>query len=73
MIKHTCHAHKCEVIVKPEMLMCRKHWFMVPPDVRRTVLGAYRPGQCDDKKPSQEWLRAALRAIGEVGIREGAK
>jgi hypothetical protein len=43
---------------------------MVPGDLRRAVLAAYRPGQCDDKKPSQKWIEAAKAAIKAVAKKE---
>lgn len=46
--------------------MCKRHWFMVPPPIRRRVWGTYRPGQCDDKNPSKEWIAAADDAIAAV-------
>lgn len=61
--KHHCHAHGCKVATKPEMLMCRPHWFMVPKHLRDLVWATYRPGQCDDKQPSVEWFAAADAAI----------
>lgn len=69
-MSHHCHARGCSVQVKPELLMCRKHWFMVPRDIRDAVWRSYRPGQCDDKNPSKDWHTAADAAIGYVAIRE---
>lgn len=64
---HTCHARGCKVHVPPEMLMCRRHWALVPRDIRRAVWAAYVPGQCDlDPPPSKEWHAAADAAIDAV-------
>jgi hypothetical protein len=63
---HTCHARDCGTPVKPELLMCLRHWRMVPRAIQRAVWSTYRPGQCDDKQPSLEWHRAADAAIGFV-------
>lgn len=68
---HRCHALGCQVTVPPEMLMCKRHWFSVPHNIRRAVWTHYRPGQCDDKRPSREWHRAADAAIGAVAKKEG--
>lgn len=65
---HTCHAESCQVPVPPKMLMCRKHWYMVPAPLRREVWRVYRPGQEIDKNPSSEYLdvmRAAIDAVAE--------
>lgn len=29
--KHHCHASACGAHIKPEMLMCARHWRMAPP------------------------------------------
>jgi hypothetical protein len=68
---HTCHARECETPVKPEMLMCLRHWRMVPRKIQRAVWAAYRPGQCDDRDVSRDWLTAADAAIGYVSQLEG--
>ena len=65
-MSHHCHAKKCKVPVKPELLMCYKHWKMVPKEIQNRVWKYYRLGQCDDKKPSKEWLDAANDAIDAV-------
>ena len=67
---HHCHARGCTVAVKPELLCCGFHWRMVPHAIRRAVWSAYRPGQCDDKNPSESWHRAADAAIGYVALHE---
>lgn len=63
---HHCHAVECMVPTRPELLMCPRHWRMVPGHVQRRVWATYRRGQCDDKRPSQEWHQAADAAIGHV-------
>lgn len=67
---HTCHAWRCEVPCKPEMLMCLRHWRMVPSKLQRQVYETYRHGQCDDKSPSEAWHQAADAAIAAVALRE---
>lgn len=67
---HYCHARGCKRVVPPEMLMCGSHWRMVPKIIQRDVWAHYRPGQCDDKLPSREWLRAADAATGHIAIQE---
>jgi hypothetical protein len=46
--------------------MCFKHWTKVPSKIQRAVWATYRPGQCDDKEPSEAWHAAADAAIGYV-------
>lgn len=69
--KHTCHAIGCERACKPEYLMCRAHWFMVPRPLQLDVYRHYRPGQCQDLKFSREWHYAAYAAINAVALAEG--
>lgn len=70
-MSHTCHARGCEIPVRPELLMCLTHWRHVPLPIQRAVWSTYRPGQCDDKRPSAEWVKAADAAIGVVARLEG--
>lgn len=72
-MSHHCHARFCTVPTKPEMLMCRRHWFMVPKVLRDAVWTTYRPGQCDDKQPSEAWHKAADAAIEAVALAEARK
>ena len=69
-MSHTCHARGCTTPVKPELLMCFKHWRMVPRLLQRAVWRAYRSGQCDDKRPSEAWHQAADAAIRAVAEKE---
>jgi hypothetical protein len=68
---HRCHATGCTRQVKPELLMCFAHWNRVPRKIQRAVWANYRPGQCDDKAPSEKWHDAADAAIGAVAQKEG--
>ena len=66
MSEHFCHAKDCKVVVPPKRLMCKRHWFKVPADLRKAVWREYRPGQEVDKEPTAEYLEAARKAIGAV-------
>lgn len=65
-ITHHCHAKGCGTEVPPRMLMCLKHWRLVPKDLQRRVWATYREGQEEDKRPSREWHTAADAAITAV-------
>lgn len=71
-MRHTCHATGCEVNVPPAMLMCKRHWYMVPRPLRDRVWRLYRPGQEIDKRPTREYLEAAEAAIAAVAEAEEA-
>lgn len=67
---HHCHLPGCDVAVPPKLLMCRKHWAMVPSAIRRDVWRYFDPAQCSDQPnrplPSESWHRAADAAIDAV-------
>lgn len=69
-MSHRCHASGCGKAVPPNLLMCLKHWRMVPRAEQREVWRTYRRGQEIDKRPSPEYLAAATAAIQAVAERE---
>lgn len=71
MTEHTCHANFCKTPCKPSHLMCEQHWAMVPKPQQDRVYLTYRPGQCDDMRPSPEWFDAAKLAVALVAQAEG--
>lgn len=70
-MSHHCHAHNCPANVPPKLLMCRKHWHMVPRSLQKKVWDTYRPGQEIDKRPTTEYLKAADEAVRAVAKKEG--
>lgn len=72
-LTHTCHAIACSEATKPEMLMCYRHWTMVPKTKQRDVWVTYRRGQCTDWKITQAYADAAKAAITAVARREGRR
>lgn len=68
---HTCHATGCDQAVPPKMWGCRRHWFMVPRELRTSIWRHYRPGQEDDWQPSRAYLLAARDAVISVAKKEG--
>ena len=47
--------------------MCPRHWRMVPAKLKKAVLDAYVPGQCElNPRPSEAWHKAADDAIEAV-------
>lgn len=70
-MSHTCHATKCDVPVPPKMLMCLRHWMMVPKSLQRQIWATYVPGQEIKKNPTKEYLEAFHAAVTAVAIKEG--
>lgn len=67
---HTCHAFEYAERTKPEMFMCRNHWFALPIALRRLIWRTYRPGQCDDWHISKAYAEAAKNCIRYVANQE---
>ena len=70
---HTCHARGCHEAVPERMLMCRRHWRMVPPALQRRVWAEYVPGQEVRKDPTSAYLEVAQAAIDVVFARESSE
>lgn len=68
---HTCHAIDCHIPVEPKLIMCRKHWKMVPKHLQQSIWYHYRPGQEQDKRPSPEYVVTARQAVNAVAAKEG--
>lgn len=67
---HICHATGCSTPVPPRMLMCLKHWRMVPRSLQDRVWATYRVGQEIDKQPSAEYLEVQKAAVDWVETAE---
>ena len=70
MAQHNCHARDCTTLVSPRLLMCRRHWRMVPQALQDEVWRTYRQGQELDKDPSMAYIQAAKAAIAAVAHQE---
>lgn len=68
---HICHAKECGVRVAPSMLMCAKHWRLVPFAEQRAIWRHFRPGQEKDKTPSKDYMLALRAAVDAVDKLEG--
>src|SRR5438105_11717475 len=42
---HPCEAEGCDALTRPEELMCRHHWFMVPAPLQKKVIQTWRQAQ----------------------------
>jgi hypothetical protein len=58
MTTHTCHWPNCGMHVPPKMFMCRRHWLILPADLRQRIWTNYQPGQEVTKRPSAEYIEA---------------
>ena len=69
-MKHLCHAHECKASVPPRMLMCLKHWRMVPKFAQDDIWKNYVPGQEIRKNPTNDYIKAQQRAVVLVLMKE---
>jgi len=66
-----CYAVQCPNEVPANLLMCIRHWRMVPKEIQVRVWAAYVPGQETRKDPSLLWCMAADDAVAHVAGKEG--
>lgn len=67
---HACPVRVCDAPVPNDRLMCRSHWFMVPPDLQTAVWRAYHQSQArpEDRQrldTLRELQRQATAAVDE--------
>ena len=67
---HKCHADGCTTIVPTQMLMCRRHWRMVPPQIQRSVYQSWAVQQ-HTSEPVERYVKARTAAIAAVKTRKG--
>ena len=61
---HKCAVQECDKEISSELLMCRKHWFLVPLAIRRRVLRAWSDFQIGNLK--LEALRAVQQEAADA-------
>ncbi len=71
VIPHHCHVNGCQVPVPPKLLMCRRHWKLVPRRLQRAVWVHFNPAQCGPDVearplPTKKWHEAADAALRYV-------
>ena len=59
---HTCHWPGCRKQVPPALWGCKKHWYMLPANIRSLIWAAYKPGQEKTMTPSVSYIEAAEKA-----------
>lgn len=68
---HVCHAMGCTVKVPPRMLMCLRHWKMVPKALQQRIWATYVPGQEQRKDPTDAYMEAQRASVQTVAEKEG--
>jgi hypothetical protein len=60
---HGCQAVGCRDVTRIDLLMCSRHWNLVPLYLQSEVQRTYRRGQArDGHSPSRAWHLAAAKA-----------
>lgn len=63
---HVCQARKCAAIIPRKLLMCLRHWNLVPHEMQQQIYFHYRPGQEEDLKLSPGYRQAYQDAVEAV-------
>jgi len=58
---HKCHWPGCTINVQPKLWGCKRHWFMLPRELRDEVWRTYRAGQEITKTPSDDYIFVTRR------------
>ena len=72
-MSHKCHAKGCNIDVDPRLLMCLRHWRLLPAPLKRAVWRHYREGQERTKDPSAAYMEAQRAAIDAVARIEATR
>lgn len=59
--QHKCPWPLCTMRVDADLWGCKRHWYLIPPALRRALWEAYRPGQSVATQSDE--YRAAAAAI----------
>jgi hypothetical protein len=71
---HECHAKGCTTQVPPALLMCAKHWRMVPQALKNRIWDTYQPGQeRGNVEPTDAYFEAQREAVEAVAKAEESK
>lgn len=62
IVRHGCAAIGCGARVPRGMLMCRKHWHMVPKAIQRAVWRTWRALRNDNGAESRQAYEVAVKA-----------
>jgi hypothetical protein len=68
---HKCRAVNCKSYVDYNFLMCPRHWFMVPRNIRIAVTRSWRFVVDHKRRFTVNWWTAVEDAVAFVAEREG--
>lgn len=72
---HECAAKGCSAQITHRLLMCFRHWRMVPANLQRALFNAYRkvPGGGGRADLTPQYLQAMEACVKAVAAAEGSK
>jgi hypothetical protein len=62
----TCRAIGCTRTLPPYVFMCRKHWRLVPGDLKREVWRNYTVAKAKGRQLSEEWDALIVKVVEAV-------
>lgn len=65
-VTHECPASPCTEQIDPDMLMCPRHWYLVPKPLRRAVWIAWRRGAGAGSAAHRAAILAAITAVNRA-------
>jgi hypothetical protein len=66
-----CRAVCCKKRIPSRLLMCKRHWDLVPKPLRRALWSTYRTGENRSEAPSRAYLGLVSDAVAAVARLEG--
>jgi hypothetical protein len=70
-LEHDCRARGCGKRIAGALLFCRRHWYLVPLDLRELLWAGYRPPRPMGLGDDGELKDYAFEAIEAVAKGEG--
>jgi hypothetical protein len=70
----TTHAYRCPIprcddLIDPSRLMCRRHWYRVPKQLRDQVWATWRSGHGNHSSEHQDAVRMAIAACQDGAVK----
>jgi hypothetical protein len=66
-MSHRCPGPDCDEQVDDAMLMCRQHWYLVPPPIRNAVRRAWKGSAGAGSTEHVRAIHAAIQSVNPEG------
>ncbi len=71
MSKHECAAPGCHAQIPPHLVMCQRHWFMLPRGTRQAINDVYQRGPTGGRSTDPRFLALVQDAAAWLAEHEG--